>query len=71
MRRRFKQGDVRFQKKVKKREHTVEAHSVRKCASVIFALRRVILLRSDIMLRIVILSFGQFKGEYNIAVRPV
>ena len=28
--------------------------------------RRVILLRSDIMLCIVILSFGQFKGEYNI-----
>ena len=37
-----------------------------KCASVIFALRRVILLRSDIMLCIVILSYGQFQGEYNI-----
>ena len=37
-----------------------------KCASVIFALRRVILLRSYMMLRIVILSFGQFRGEYNI-----
>ena len=35
-------------------------------ASVIFALRRVILLRSGLMLRIVILSYGQFSGEYNI-----
>ena len=35
-------------------------------ATVIFALRRVILLRSDIMLRIVIFPFGQLKGEYNI-----
>ena len=43
-----------------KKAATLEAHSVRKCASVIFALRRVILLRSDMMLRIVILSFGQF-----------
>ena len=34
-------------------------HFARKCASVIFACLRVVLLRSDIMLRIVILPFGQ------------
>ena len=35
-------------------------------ATVIFALQRVILLCSYMMLRIVILSFGQLRGEYNI-----
>ena len=48
------------------RKPLIEAYFVMKHASVIFALRRVILLRSDIMLRIVILPFGQLKGEYNI-----
>ena len=44
----------------------LEAHSVRKCASVIFAYRRVILLRSDIRLCRVIFGYAEFYGEYNI-----
>ncbi|MBQ6830310.1 MAG: hypothetical protein IJO59_04210, partial [Clostridia bacterium] len=36
------------------------------CASVIFAYRRVILLRSDIRLCRVIFGYAEFYGEYNI-----
>ena len=45
---------------------TLEVHSVRKCVSVIFAYRRVILLRSDIRLGRVIFGYAEFYGEYNI-----
>ena len=58
---------ITFNRKYNQLNETTLCGTLRKeGATVIFALRRVILLRSYMMLRIVILSFRQLRGEYNI-----
>lgn len=49
-----------------KKRRALRHTSLRSVPQLYSRFTRVILLRSDMMLRIVILSYGQLNGEYNI-----